>query len=217
MEIFKEILDTHTKICTCRKIYNINEDLEITVDQKENKVVMWGFNHKSDRFLNLSTKRFKKLMDGFKSVASDLYSSGNYYYITVDTSKKESRDDKSYEVEIEELKQKIDCLNDIIARLEKRNERLEEDVEKYRKDYLYYFDEYSKLRDKDFNRTLEEINNLKKNSLMHNARGAGRKAKFTDDQVDEIRRLREDGNTIKEIANRYNCSVGLIHKLINEK
>ena len=52
---------------------------------------------------------------------------------------------------------------------------------------------------------------------MHNARGAGRKAKFTDDQVDEIRRLREDGNTIKEIANRYNCSVGLIHKLINEK
>ena len=64
---------------------------------------------------------------------------------------------------------------------------------------------------------VEEINNLKKNSLMHNARGAGRKAKFTDDQVDDIRRLREDGNTIKEIANRYNCSVGLIHKLINEK
>ena len=217
MEVFKDILDTHTKICNCRKIYKINEDLEITVDQKENKVVMWGFNYKSDRFLNLSTKRFQKLMDGFKSVASDLYSSGNYYYITVDTSKKESRDDKSYEVEIEELKKKIDCLNDIIARLEKRNERLEEDVEKYRKDYLYYFDEYSKLRDKDFNRTLEEINNLKKNSLMHNARGAGRKAKFTDDQVDEIRRLREDGNTIKEIANRYNCSVGLIHKLINEK
>ena len=138
-------------------------------------------------------------------------------YITVDTSKKESRDDKSYEVEIEELKQKIDCLNDIIARLEKRNERLEEDVEKYRKDYLYYFNEYLKLKDKDFKRNLDEMDQLKKNSLMHNARGAGRKAKFTDDQVDEIRRLREDGNTIKEIANRYNCSVGLIHKLINEK
>ena len=110
MEVFKDILDTHTKICNYRKIYKINEDLEITVDQKENKVVMWGFNHKSDRFLNLSTKRFQKLMDGFKSVASDLYSSGNYYYITVDTSKKESRDDKSYEVEIEELKKKIEEL-----------------------------------------------------------------------------------------------------------
>ena len=197
MEIFKEILDTHTKICTCRKIYNINEDLEITVDQKENKVVMWGFNHKSDRFLNLSTKRFQKLMDGFKSVASDLYSSGNYYYITVDTSKKESRADKSYEVEIEELNKKIDCLNDIIARLEARNNRLEQEVNKY----------------KDFKRNLDD---LKKGVLIHNARGAGRKAKFTDKQIEEIRRLREDGNTIKEIANRYNCSVGLIHKLINE-
>ena len=197
MEIFKEILDTHTKICTCRKIYNINEDLEITVDQKENKVVMWGFNHKSDRFLNLSTKRFQKLMDGFKSVASDLYSSGNYYYITIDTSKKESRADKSYDVEIEELNKKIDCLNDIIARLEARNNRLEQEVNKY----------------KDFKRNLDD---LKKGVLIHNARGAGRKAKFTDKQIEEIRRLREDGNTIKEIANRYNCSVGLIHKLINE-
>ena len=167
--------------------------------------------------MNLSTKRFQKLMDGFKSVASDLYSSGNYYYITVDTSKKESIDDKSYEVEIEELKKKIDCLNDIIARLERNNKRLEDDVEKYKKDYLYYFNEYLKLKDKDFKRNLDEMDQLKKNSLMHNARGAGRKAKFTDDQVDEIRRLREDGNTIKEIAKRYNCSVGLIHKLINEK
>ena len=194
--MFNEILKKHTKPCTCREIYNISSDLEITIDQKENKVVMWGFNHKSDRFLNLSTKRFQKLMDGFKSVASDLYSSGNYYYITVDTSKKESRADKSYEVEIEELNKKIDCLNDIIARLEARNNRLEQEVNKY----------------KDFKRNLDD---LKKGVLIHNARGAGRKAKFTDKQIEEIRRLREDGNTIKEIANRYNCSVGLIHKLIN--
>ena len=195
--MFNEILTKHTKPCTCREIYNISSDLEITIDQKENKVVMWGFNHKSDRFLNLSTKRFQKLMDGFKSVASDLYSSGNYYYITIDTSKKESRADKSYEVEIEELNKKIDCLNDIIARLEARNNRLEQEVNKY----------------KDFKRNLDD---LKKGVLIHNARGAGRKAKFTDKQIEEIRRLREDGNTIKEIANRYNCSVGLIHKLINE-
>ena len=61
MEVFKEILDTHTKICTCRKIYKINDDLEITVDQKENKVVMWGFNHKSDRFLNLSRSEERRV------------------------------------------------------------------------------------------------------------------------------------------------------------
>ena len=207
MKIFNEILDKHTKMYNCkRESYMINDDLEILISQDGNKVAMWGVNHKTDRFLNLSTKKFKKLMDGFKSVSTDMYSNGNCYYITLGTSNNDSLvEDESYEVEIEELKSKIDCLNDVIARLERNNKRLD------------YFDEYSKLRDKDFNRTLEEINNLKKNSLMHNARGAGRKAKFTDDQVDEIRRLREDGNTIKEIAKRYNCSVGLIHKLINEK
>ena len=216
MEVFKDILDTHTKICNYRKIYKINDDLEITVDQKENKVVMWGFNHKSDRFLNLSTKRFQKLMDGFKSVASDLYSSGNYYYITVDTSKKESRDDKSYEVEIEELKKKIDCLNDIIARLEKRNERLEEDVEKYRKDYLYYFDEYSKLRDKDFNRTLEEINNLKveleeakaKITLQTKTR------EISDKQVQEIKELRASGLSYRAIEEKTKWSKFTIGRVL---
>ncbi len=219
MKIFNEILDKHTKMYNCkRESYMINDDLEILISQDGNKVAMWGVNHKTDRFLNLSTKKFKKLMDGFKSVSTDMYSNGNCYYITLGTSNNDSLvEDESYEVEIEELKSKIDCLNDVIARLERNNKRLEDDVEKYKKDYLYYFNEYLKLKDKDFKRNLDEMDQLKKNSLMHNARGAGRKAKFTDDQVDEIRRLREDGNTIKEIAKRYNCSVGLIHKLINEK
>ena len=77
----------------------------------------------------------------------------------------------------------------VISRKGRNNKRLEDDVEKYKKDYLYYFNEYLKLKDKDFKRNLDEMDQLKKNSLMHNARGAGRKAKFTDDQVDEIRRL----------------------------
>lgn len=222
MKIFNEILDKHTKIYNCeRESYMINEDTEILISQEGKKVVMWGVNHKTDKYLNLSTKRFKKLMDGFKSVASDLYSSGNssstYYYINLDTSSnKDVADSKDYELEIEELKKKVACLNDIIDRLENYNKKLESDVDKYREDYLHYFDKYAELRDKDFNRTLEDMNQLKKNSLMHNARGAGRKSKFSDAQVDEIRRLREDGSTIKEIASRFECSVGLIHKLINE-
>ena len=119
--------------------------------------------------------------------------------------------------EITELKQRVACLNDIIARLEERNKKLEDDVEKYRADYLHYFDKYAELRDKDFKRTVEDLDGIKKNSFKHNARGAGRKSRFTDAQIEEIKSLREDGNTIKEIATRFECSVGLIHKLINEK
>ena len=156
MKIFNEILDKHTKMYNCkRESYMINDDLEILISQDGNKVAMWGVNHKTDRFLNLSTKKFKKLMDGFKSVSTDMYSNGNCYYITLGTSNNDSLvEDESYEVEIEELKSKIDCLNDVIARLERNNKRLEDDVEKYKKDYLYYFNEYLKLKDKDFNRNL---------------------------------------------------------------
>ncbi|MEG0181825.1 MAG: hypothetical protein RR657_08030 [Peptostreptococcaceae bacterium] len=196
----------------------VNKDIGITVDQKEDKIVMWAFNYTTDRFVNLGTKRFEKLIDGFKLVASDLYSKDYYYYITLGPTNKESVvDDKSNEDEVAELKQTIACLNDIIARLEERNKRLESDVDRYRKDYLYYHSEWAKLVDENFKRTMEDLDGIKKNSFMHNARGAGRRARFSDDQVNEIKNLREDGKTIKEIATRFECSVGLIHKLINEK
>lgn len=215
MKIFDGILLKHTDIQTCRESYVVNKDIGITVDQKENKVVMWAFNYTTDRFVNLGTKRFEKLIDGFKSVASDLYSKDHYYYITLGSTNKDSVvDDKSNEVA--ELKQKVACLNDIIARLEARNKKLESDVDRYREDYLYYHGEWAKLVDENFKRTMEDLDGIKKNSFMHNARGAGRRARFSDEQVMEIKKLRESGNTIKEIATRFECSIGLIHKLINE-
>ena len=182
MKTFDKILLKHTDIQACRESYVFNKDISIIVEQKENKVVISAFNNATDRFVNLGTKRFEKLIEGFKSVASDLYSKDYYYYITLGPTNNNSVvDDKSNEDEIAQLKQEIACLNDIIARLEKSNRKLQEDVDK------------------------------------HNARGAGRKSRFSDDQIEEIKSLREDGSTIKEIATRFECSVGLIHKLINEK
>ncbi|MGL5329556.1 MAG: hypothetical protein ACRDD7_09820, partial [Peptostreptococcaceae bacterium] len=208
----------HTDIQTCRESYIVNKDIGITVDQKENKVVMWAFNYTTDRFVNLGTKRFKQLIDAFKSVASDVYSKESYYYITLNTiTINDVVDNKSSELEIAELKQRVSCLNDIIARLEARNKKLEGDVDRYREDYLYYHGEWAKLVDENYKRTMEDLDGIKKNSFMHNVRGAGRRARFSDAQVEEIKKLREDGNTIKEIATRFECSVGLIHKLINEK
>ena len=55
----------------------------------------------------------------------------------------------------------------------------------------------------------EEIHKLK------NERGAGRKPKLSD-KKDEIKQLRNEGMKIQELANKYGCSVGKIHKLINE-
>lgn len=216
MKIFKEILDKHTNICTLKNTYNIDGNIEITVKQEDNKVVMWAFNYKTDRFVNLGTKRFEKLIKGFRDVASDLYSSDNKYYITLGPIENAATT-KFLELEVKELKKRIACLNDIIARLENSNKKLLSDVDRYRKDYLYYHGKWAELVDENFKRTIEDLDGIKKNSFMHNARGAGRRARFSDEQVMEIKSLRESGNTIKEIATRFECSVGLIHKLINEK
>ena len=48
-------------------------------------------------------------------------------------------------------------------------------------------------------------------------RGAGRKKKFDDQEREMIRMYRIQGMTIREIADRFECSVGIVHKIINEK
>ncbi len=57
---------------------------------------------------------------------------------------------------------------------------------------------------------------LKNKSEKHNARGAGRKSRFTESDTTMIKMYRIQNKTIKELAEMYDCSTGLIHKIINE-
>lgn len=64
----------------------------------------------------------------------------------------------------------------------------------------------------------DEIQNLiLEFQSIHNSRGAGRKAKHNTIQVEGMKDCRDRGWTYKEISNKYNCSIGLVYKLINEK
>ena len=73
--------------------------------------------------------------------------------------------------------------------------------------------------------SMDTINNLKEeNERLHNnvqkiknERGAGRKSKFKGEDIELIKKLRLEGKSYKAIALEMNCSVGLVHKLINEK
>ena len=61
---------------------------------------------------------------------------------------------------------------------------------------------------------LKEDNGVQK---LKNERGAGRKSKFTSKEIEKILKARnEHKQSIRSIARDYQCSVGLIHKLINE-
>lgn len=51
---------------------------------------------------------------------------------------------------------------------------------------------------------------------IKNERRAGRKKKFSDDKVQEILKAREKNKSIRAIAKEFNCSIGLVQKIISE-
>lgn len=64
------------------------------------------------------------------------------------------------------------------------------------------------------NERLSELNRTR--SLIKNERNAGRKNKFDNNKINEILKARQEGKSIRTIAKEFGCSIGLIHKLINE-
>lgn len=96
--------------------------------------------------------------------------------------------------EFKNIKKQLKISNEVIKKMAKEIQELKNEKEIYKND----------------NNTITVIK-------KHNERGAGRKARFTDEQIKEIKQYRANGKTIKEIAEMFKCSVGLIHKLINEK
>ena len=76
-----------------------------------------------------------------------------------------------------------------------------------------------KLQDKKIKDLKDENERLKKELdklKAHNARGAGRKSKFSENEIYEMKDYKDQGYTYGQIADIFKCSVGLVHKLINE-
>ncbi len=89
-------------------------------------------------------------------------------------------------------------------------------IEKLEKEIKILKIEVQKLKDE--NKVLRSKKGLKgaTDLKVHNERGAGRKSRFTDQEKETMKLYRIQGKTIKEIAEMYSCSVGLVHKLITE-
>lgn len=69
----------------------------------------------------------------------------------------------------------------------------------------------------DTNRMLKDMYERVKNRSqehIHNARGAGRKRTYTDEQVTQMRRLHKDGVSIRKIAEELGCSTGTVCKYL---
>lgn len=57
----------------------------------------------------------------------------------------------------------------------------------------------------------------KQTESTSNARGAGRKVKLNNKQIKEIIELRKKGETVRNIAAKYNCSPALICNISKQK
>ena len=63
----------------------------------------------------------------------------------------------------------------------------------------------------------KKVHELISENRSHNERGAGRKARFTDQEKGAMKMYRIQEKSFREIAEIFSCSVGTVHKIINEK
>lgn len=138
---------------------------------------------------------------------------------------------RMYESELEkndELIKEFQELNNENERLKKKRERKANEnnlelIDQQLQDARDKADKWHKQlfiqqqKNKELEKEIEYL--VEKNSIIqkHNDRGAGRKSRFTQSETETIKMYRLQGKTIREIAEMFKCSVGLIHKIINEK
>lgn len=120
--------------------------------------------------------------------------------------------------EIEELKEQLKIakhFNDLnnVREVTLRATQRGKTIEKQEKEIQVLKNEIQKLKDEN---KLLKRNSLGKDIKAHNERGAGRKERFSEQDKEMMKMYRIQGKTIKEIAEIYSCSVGLIHKIISE-
>lgn len=100
---------------------------------------------------------------------------------------------------------------------ENKNIDLNEEVQRLKNQILVKDKEI-----KNYRITIQELVNellrLQKelnSKIKSNNRGAGRKAKFSEMEKEMIKMYRLQGKSIKELSEIFECSTGLIHKIIN--
>lgn len=119
----------------------------------------------------------------------------------------------SYAIELVKKNRELEAKDKEIQNLKDEN-KLSKIIENKDIEIQKLINEIQKLKDE--NKKLKS-NKTISTSKIHNERGAGRKSKLNDHDKEVIKMYRLQGKTIKEISELYNCSVGLIHKIINEK
>lgn len=128
------------------------------------------------------------------------------------------------ESSIDDMRAKYDSMLDTVQKLKKENEQLRKENARLKEeniDLVEHNQPYWDIEQRAWEKVLEENKELKKQldgsvQKIKNERGAGRKPKFNDTEIQSIKMYKLQGKSYRAIAEIFNCSVGTIHKLINE-
>lgn len=194
------------------------EHLKEIIKETENRATEWinKYSDLEEKYLKLTQElnnakfvKIKNLREEIKRLQKEVNSSNKLIQqLNYENSEMLDKADNGFEnsATYVQMQKHIDDL-------ELKNKVLEDGKEHNRRMYEAELKRNDELI-KEFQKLNNEKNEIKE---IHNERGAGRKARFTEQQKAEIKMYRLEGKTIKEIAEMFNCSVGLIHKLINER
>lgn len=122
---------------------------------------------------------------------------------------------KETKSQLEEYRTLCSNLNEEVLEMQQRADESFLNSSDYQQMKKYI--EFLEAKNKSLYKSIEH--NEKVHKLIderRNSRNAGRKPRFTDNEEESIKMYRLQGKTIKEIADMFGCSVGLIHKVISE-
>ena len=188
-ELVEIAYSKHNKVIKGLVAEDYSKDgITLYVYQTDAKINLAALN--TDREVNLTAKKYAKLFECYNKI-------GNV-----------SRDYKSKNIIINLVDKKIEVpaikVNKEIPKLIAENIK-SDDIE-----FIEYLK--NKFGEDYINKTkniIEQLDNIK-SKRSH----AGRKSKFSNKDIEKILKLRNDGMTIKELAEEFSCGVATIHKLI---
>ena len=86
-------------------------------------------------------------------------------------------------------------------------------------DYIEVIENHIKVleqENEELKQRIIDLDGSKGVRKLKNERNAGRKSKFSLEDIKRIKTLYRNGNSIRTIASVMHCSVGLVHRIVNE-
>lgn len=198
------------------------ERLEISLNNANN--IIQQLNNEISEIIDKADKRFEN-SSTYKQMAKQIDSLKSQI-IAVKDSAEHNR--KMYQNELklnEKLNKEIKRIKEKkymtpnyenLEIIDKQLQEARNSSDRWHREFFNKDQECKKLKEE--NQKLINENSKLKNSTniykIKNERGAGRKSRFTNEDIETIKTLRLQGKTIKELSEIFDCSVGLIHKIL---